>query len=247
MKNIKPTVILFSSKKGGCGKTTSSVTVATELNKRNPELKTVHLDYDLRNQSNKFNEKRKEDQQFPEIFNANYHLQDTYKNTEADIVRFVEDLKEFHKIIIIDTSANDSKDMRVLSQLADIIFIPTSDSDNDLDQTQETLELMKENILDNPVFRGFGHTVKVLINNVNAHRFNSKFRIINNVKDYLKDFDSSFFMNSVISSRVSYRKILATGKIASEIDAKAKPEIDNLINEIEELIITKQQLTKEVA
>jgi len=247
MINNNSQLIVITNLKGGASKTTTTETVAVGIKTKNPARKTVIVDFDLRNQSNKFIEKRKEHTNLSEIESVNFHFQDAYKNTEEDIVEFIKDLKESFEVIIIDTSANDSKDFRILVQLADIVIVPTSDSDNDLDQTHETLALIKSIVLDNPAFKAFDHTVKVLINNVNAHKFNSKYGIIKNVKSYLKDFDSSFFMNSVVSSRAAYKKMLSTGKIASEINVKAKPEIDSLITEIEELITLKQQLNKKVA
>ena len=238
-----PISICIMSLKGGVSKTTIANHLYTGINTYLGKSYPLLLDFDLRNQSNKFNSHRQSVFDFPEINNASFN-EVVDEVTPKAIVDLLGNLNE-HLIKVFDNSANDSTAARTTAQCSDIIYIPTSDTANDLDITCETLQLLEEIILNNPNLDSSSYTIKVIPARIRAYNGIQKINKLKKIKAYISErlpqfSDDSYYSKAFITDRVAYHDNLITGKCAHEIDPKCEIDVKSLMDEVAELIIDKQ-------
>jgi len=205
-------VITFAHKKGGTGKTSNCINAAVELSK---EFDTIVVDLDSLKQTTKFNNRRSKPFNQVEISDHKGFIE-LIKNTQGE-----------GKLIIVDLGGYDSDLSRYVLLLTDLIIIPLSKSDNDLDGLVEFSSIMQEVI----ETQDTDIKCKILVNRV--HHADTKTHKL--LKDSLsapafKKFD---IFDTVIRENRYYGEMLGTGKAITE-HTSGTPAIlvNNLIKEI---------------
>lgn len=207
-------VIVIAHQKGGVGKTTISINIAVTLAQK---LNVKIIDFDVQKQFTKFNEKRKDKLNLLKI------------NSKEELIKTIKDEKD--ALFIIDLGGYDSELSRTVLMLSDMIIIPASSSDNDLDGLVQFTNIIKE--IQNK--RGNDIHCNLLVNRIH-HADTSTLRAFKNFtkdKAYLNCFDSTLFQKAI------YTKMLSSGKAVTELTEptdSANIQITQLTNEIETII-----------
>jgi len=203
-----PYVIVFAHKKGGVGKTSTACNVAVEFHKRNYPLSVIDLD--SQKQTTKFNNKRKDP----------FHIEDI--NNADQLVKF---LKADKGLTIIDLGGYDSDLSRTTLLLADMVIIPLSDSDNELDGLLEFKKIMVD-----IQARQSGIDCNVLVTRVH-HADNSTHKAL---KGFVESIDGFNIFDTVLRTRKEYKRMLGTGKsVTEQTKGSGSIELLKLIDEIE--------------
>lgn len=214
-------IIAFLQIKGGVGKSTLAENVAVSF--ANEGVRVKIIDCDLRQRtSSKWVARRSE-----------YHpnLPKIYCSIQAEDLReaIVEDSKNYDTVII-DVQGRDSKSLRIALLTADIIYIPFSPSQNDIETIEELVDLLDETKMQNRE-----RTTFYILNNCSVHYL-----------DQAKEDACQFFIehSAIITPskvKISHKKIYITA--ASEglgviecNDVKAKDEILSLKEEIKQYV-----------
>lgn len=142
-----PKVISFISRKGGTGKTTNAINIATALTEMGNEVVLIESDinYSLR-------EIRKEE--LLDIQDKKGTRMPAMEQTEEiGVVKMIKDFKQAWKydFIIVDTAANITDyGINRLSVHSDIVIVPTSLSMSDTMVTELTLQNIMPALKENP-------------------------------------------------------------------------------------------------
>lgn len=201
-----PYVVVFAHQKGGSGKSTTCMNVSTELSKMVP---TIFIDFDNLQQMTKYNNNRE-------------------KPINSVVIKNEKELEQFLRndkgLTIIDLGGYDSDLSRVALLLADMIIIPMSDSDNDID--------------------GFGEFTKVIEKTFKLRTDSEAFVLINRVhhadksthRDLKKFCENSIFnvFDTIVRENKLHKRMLSTGKNVVEKQFFSKPskDIQALVQEI---------------
>ena len=211
IKIQKPYVIVVAHKKGGVGKTSTAINIAVDVYKKKYPLTVIDLD--SQKQTTKFNNKRDDQFNVKEIINSDL---------------LIDFLKHDKGITIIDLGGYDSDLARTTLLLADMVIIPLSDSDNELDGLVEFKNIMDE-------IQGIqeGILCKVLVTRVH-HADNSTHKALSN---FVEPFEGFSIFNTILRSRKEYKRMLGTGKsVPEQTGGSGAIELAKLTKEIEEII-----------
>ena len=201
-----PYVMVFAHQKGGSGKSTTCMNVATEMSK---SYDTTLIDFDSLRQTTKFNNNRE-----------NPIKQQVISN-ERELEEF---LKKDKGLTIIDLGGYDSDLSRASLILADMIIIPMSDSDNDIDGFGEFMQIIQK-------IQEVRSDVKtfVLVNRVH-HADKSTHR---DLKEFASGSSFEVF-DTVVRENKLHKRMIFSGQNVVEKQQFSKPaqEIQALVKEI---------------
>ena len=116
-------IILVACQKGGSGKTTTTVNVATELARLGHDVLIVDCDKTTKS-STTWAQDRAQDDSLPRV----HAIQKTGNVREA-----LKDLATRYDYVVVDAPGHDSQEMRTAMTVADLMVIPTRPSQFDLD------------------------------------------------------------------------------------------------------------------
>lgn len=210
-------IILIGSNKGGSGKTTTAITLASGLCLYG---ETCLIDADPQCSASRWStdrEENKEKLKYITCFQKTGNLQPTLKN-----------IKNKYKFIIIDVAGRNSRELITGMLCADILISPAQCSQLDLD----TLEELKEQVIRgkdlNRNLRVFIYHVMASTNHKVAPNNDKEF------KNFIKDFETFSILKSISCYRKIYRDVMVNGQSVLEqnTDEKAKKEAKNLIKEV---------------
>jgi len=201
-----PFVIVVAHQKGGSGKTTTCINLSVELSKL---LNTTVIDADSLKQFTTFNSKRKEP------------LNQKHISTSEALEQH---LRADDGLTIIDLGGYDSDFSRAALILSDMIIIPMSDSDNDIDGLGEFMSILEKTQSVRADIKPF-----VLVNRVH-HADKSTH---NDLSAFAKDKPFEVF-DTVIRNNKLHTKMIFTGENVVEKKPTSKPakEILSLVEEI---------------
>jgi len=204
--SLLPYLIVFAHQKGGSGKSTTCMNVSTELSKIVP---TTFIDFDKLQQMTKYNRNREEP------------INSVVIKDEKELEQF---LRNDKGLTVIDLGGYDSDLSRVVLLLADMIIIPMSDSDNDIDGFGEFTEVIEKTFELRTDSKAF-----VLVNRVH-HADKSTHRGLT------KHVENTIFnvFDTVVRDNKLHARLLSTGQNVVEKQFFSKPskEIQALVQEI---------------
>lgn len=129
-------VISFISRKGGSGKTTNAINLATSLNKIGYSILLVETDTNYTLISSRklelFKRKEKEDKHFPILASEDHRI--------AEEIKDLRENKSFDIIIIDSAGKTTDQGIRELCLESDMVIITTSLTQNDLLVTYQTVK-----------------------------------------------------------------------------------------------------------
>jgi chromosome partitioning protein len=220
IQNYRGIIISFLQLKGGVGKSTLAENTAVAFAYENNQ-KIKIIDCDLRQRTSyKWLSRRHEN--FPNKTSIFCSIQDD--NLRPSVV---EDSKNYD-VLIIDVQGKDSKSLRTALLISDVIYIPFTPSQNDIETIEELSELLDNSKAQNETCKVF-----YILNNCSTHYLdNAK----SNAVDFFNDYKETLIPSTVqISHRKVYQDASLEGLGVIEMsDKKAKEEILKLKIEIEQ-------------
>ncbi len=214
-------IVLFGHQKGGVGKSTVSINVAYQLQKKYKDL--VLLDLDSQNSAILFNQLR---------MSENLPTIKCVKESDIDFSNFINEYSgNKENLLIIDSGGYDSDVNRAALIKADIIITPVGISQIEIFGLQKFRKILKEasEALDVKI------KTNVLLNNVDSRSKNK----LRDLREYIKENNKYFnLLDSVIHTRADYKNSYGDGLTVKELNKKgtAAQEIKQLTKEILKLV-----------
>ncbi|ADN08208.1 AAA family ATPase [Sulfurimonas autotrophica] len=214
-------IVLFGHQKGGVGKSTVSINVAYQLQKKYKDL--VLLDLDSQNSAILFNQLR---------ISENLPTIKCVKESDIDFSNFINEYSgNKENLLIIDSGGYDSDVNRAALIKADIIITPVGISQIEIFGLQKFRKILKEasEALDVKI------KTNVLLNNVDSRSKNK----LRDLREYIKENNKYFnLLDSVIHTRADYKNSYGDGLTVKELNKKgtAAQEIKQLTKEILKLV-----------
>ncbi|MFT4463514.1 MAG: AAA family ATPase [Sodalis sp. (in: enterobacteria)] len=207
-------IILIGSQKGGCGKSTTCVNIASELVRQGKDV--VLVDADRQGTSSNWISDRNNAGDLNRI-----HSIQKFDNIRETLL----DLKARYDYVVVDTASRDSREVRTGMTAADIILVPFRPSQPDLDTLPRMNDIITEAQDINPALRAVAMLTMAPIN-----------PIINETAEaraYLRDYPQLKLLAAVIRDRKIYRDGMSEGKGVVEMNnSKAKAELQCLVKEL---------------
>lgn len=211
-------IITVGTTKGGVGKSSVTVNLAAELARQN--IRCIIVDADPTATAHIWGQDRGE--RSPEL----PHI--TVTPLRGQIRKNLLDLEEAYGTVLVDVGGHDSQEFRQAGVTSDLLIVPTTTSQADLDSLDKVSPLLKE-------FKDFNPdlTVKGLFNKVETNP-QSAGRIKEARAYVVADFPEIPFYDAVMHDRKSYQDVMRVGRGVIEWDDyKAKAEFQVLVKEIQ--------------
>lgn len=207
------------NEKGGSGKTTLAINLATKLNTKN---KTLLIDLDPQKSISAFLSFRDESE-MPFDFKC---------SNNEELQSLIAQALQNYTNIVIDTGGRDSKEMRSAMVYSDICIIPTIPNGLDASVLDKMLDYLKEAKKIQNKLKGF-----VLITKANSNPFLKN--KIKEFQEFLKSKNSKkdfYLLESILYEREAYKESILQGKGITENlknSEKAQEEFLQVFQELE--------------
>lgn len=213
-------IISITNEKGGSGKTTIAVNLASYFSNKGDNVLLV--DSDPQGSVRAFIESRMQENK-----ELNFTSISLLGNS---IAQQIHKLKSNYDLVIIDTGGRDSAEMRGAMSVANISIVPIIPSQYDIAVLNKMIELHSQ-------ARIFNTDSKVLFAISKAHTNPILKKNISDLKEFIesKKKDFMFLMNSVIYDRIAYQNAVKLGLGINEMpqkDNKAFNEFEMFAKEI---------------
>jgi chromosome partitioning protein len=213
-------IILIGGKKGGSGKSTITMNLASELARQKKDVMIV--DTDRQSSTAEWATERIRNQStLPEIFCVQ-----KYNEIHTTLL----DLNKRYEYILVDTAGRDAPELRSAMIVANKLLIPVRPSQLDLNTIPDMQKIIQESKLVNPNLL----TLAVL----SMAPTNPIVNEAKEAQEFLAEFPSITLLKTIVRDRKIYRDAVSEGLGVVEIDKtnesarKAKKEIQDLAKEI---------------
>lgn len=207
-------IILFAHVKGGVGKSTLAVNVATELQRLGRDVILIEADPSVHTVSNWARDREESGRQKITCVQKSGNLHSTLK-----------DFAGRYDTVVVDAAGKDSKEMRTALTAAHIVVAPMQPSQADLDAVETFATTVNEARDFNPLLKAVG-----VFNRASTNTFATD---VSEGRAYLVDFPELEMAQTVIHERKAYQRCLEDGRGVVELsDSKAKAEIQLLTQEV---------------
>ena len=213
-------IILIGGKKGGSGKSTITMNLASELARQKKDVMIV--DTDRQSSTAEWATERIRNQStLPEIFCVQ-----KYNEIHTTLL----DLNKRYEYVLVDTAGRDAPELRSAMIVANKLLIPVRPSQLDLNTIPDMQKIIQESKLVNPNLL----TLAVL----SMAPTNPIVNEAKEAQEFLAEFPSITLLKTIVRDRKIYRDAVSEGLGVVEIDKtnesarKAKKEIQDLAKEI---------------
>ena len=207
-------IIMLCSQKGGCGKSTLSVNIASFLASMKKDC--ILVDSDIQKTASTWAMDREENKTLPRIPSVQKH-----ENIRGTLL----DLSSRYEYVIVDSPGRDSKEMRTGITASDLLIIPLKCSQPDLDTVPRMKLIIDEAREFNPQMKAMTLLTMVSTNPAVTEKEESK--------KYLEQYPELPLIDSMIHERKVYRDCMSQGKGVHELkNIKAAGEMKQLVKEI---------------
>lgn len=213
-------IILIGGKKGGSGKSTITMNLASELARQKKDVMIV--DTDRQSSTAEWATERIRNQStLPEIFCVQ-----KYNEIHTTLL----DLNKRYEYVLVDTAGRDAPELRSAMIVANKLLIPVRPSQLDLNTIPDMQKIIQESKLVNPNLL----TLAVL----SMAPTNPIVNEAKEAQEFLAEFPSITLLKTIVRDRKIYRDAVSEGLGVVEIDKtnesarKAKKEIQDLVKEI---------------
>ena len=207
-------IILFGHLKGGVGKSTILVNIATELQRLGKDVVIVEADPSVHTASNWARDREEAGYQRIQCVQKLGNIRSTLL-----------DLSERYDIVLVDAAGKDSKEMRTAMTAAKIIVVPMQPSQADMDSTEDLVKTIEEARDFNPGLKAIG-----VFNRASTNNFSTD---VTEGHAYMATFPEVPMAQTTLHERKSYKTCLEDGRGVVEMkDSKARAEIQLLAQEV---------------
>lgn len=208
-------ILLIGNHKGGVGKSTLTVNLATTFQQQGKNVTIVEADPSIRTAS-----------RWADDRDELGHGSIMTLRKEGRLGATLSELNDSYDVVLVDTAGKDSKELRSAMVVADLMLIPARPAQADLDATVDLMQMIDEAQDMNPSLIPL-----IVISQASTHSMSSDAQ---EAKSYLQQAaPSANLADVVIHHRKAYQVALAAGKAVTEgADSKAKAEIQLLAQEI---------------
>ena len=213
-------IILIGGKKGGSGKSTITMNLASELARQKKDV--IIVDTDRQSSTAEWATERIRNQStLPEIFCVQ-----KYNEIHTTLL----DLNKRYEYVLVDTAGRDAPELRSAMIVANKLLIPVRPSQLDLNTIPDMQKIIQESKLVNPNLL----TLAVL----SMAPTNPIVNEAKEAQEFLAEFPSITLLKTIVRDRKIYRDAVSEGLGVVEIDKtsesarKAKKEIQDLVKEI---------------
>lgn len=206
-------LILIGHHKGGVGKSTITVNLAAELQRRGRKVCIVEADPTVHTTSIWAADR-------VEAGGAPIKTEQVSGNLYTKLIN----LDKAHDVVLVDAAGKDSKELRTAMTACDLLLAPLLPSQPDLDTSKSLLATVKEARKFNPDLKLMG-----VLNRVSPHVWDDE---EGEARTYMTKYPDLVLARTVLHDRKVFRKAMGDGKGAVETrDRKAKAEIQLLLQE----------------
>lgn len=206
-------ILLLGSQKGGCGKSTIAINIASYLVNQGKDV--VLVDADIQQSSANWVRDRDETT-LPKV-----HCVQRY----GDIKSTLKDLNERYEYVVVDVAGHDSKELRTALLVADKLVVPFRPSQFDLDTLPHLNEVIDQAMSFNEKVQSYGLLTLAPTNPAIAE--------VQQANDYLKDYPLFKALKATIHDRKVYRDVVAEGKgVIESNNPKAVKEFTEFMQEV---------------
>lgn len=210
-------ILLFSSQKGGVGKTTLATNTVVELQRRGHSV--VLIDSDSQQSSMRWTADREEQGTSPAVLSM-------FK--PGNLFNTLQELAKTYDHVVVDLPGKDSQEQRTALACADIAVAPCQPSQFDADTLPLLVAVADEARNFNPSLN-----LKAVINRASV---NPKDRDVLDTADFINELEGIELMRTVIHDRKPFKSAAALGFSVVEgpevTHAKASLEIQHFVDEI---------------
>lgn len=207
-------IIVIGSQKGGCGKSTTTVSVCAALASQGKDI--VLVDADRQTTAANWAADRDQDGILPPV-----HCVQKYDNIRSTLI----DLDKRYEYVVVDAAGRDSRELRTGITAAHMLIVPFRPSQPDLDTLPRMQEIITQAQDLNPDLQVYG----LLTMNPTNPSVNEEAE----AREYFQEFPIIQPLKTMIYDRKVYRDSMSVGKGVTEMNnPKAKTEIENLLREI---------------
>lgn len=207
-------IILFGHLKGGVGKSTILVNIATELQRLGKDVVIVEADPSVHTASNWARDREEAGHQRIQCVQKLGNLRSTLL-----------DLAERYDFVLVDAAGKDSKEMRTAMTAARIIVVPMQPSQADMDSTEDLVTTIEEARDFNPELKAMG-----VFNRASTNNFSTD---VTEGHAYMVAYPEVPMAQTTLHERKSYKTCLEDGRGVVEMkDGKARAEIQLLAQEV---------------
>ncbi|WP_342265135.1 division plane positioning ATPase MipZ [Cardinium endosymbiont of Philonthus spinipes] len=214
-------IVAFLQVKGGSGKSTLTQNLAVSFVHSNLKVKIIACDIRQRTCSKWVSRRNEYHSDKPKIFSS---IQvDDLKNS------VIEDSKNYD-VVIIDVQGSDSKSLRTALLISDIVYIPFTPSQNDVEVIEELYGLLEDTQFQNNNRKTF-----YILNNCSVHYLDQS---ISDAELFFKDYTHILVPSQIrVYNRKVYKVASSEGLGVIEMnDLKSKIEMLNLKKEVESYV-----------
>lgn len=207
-------IVLVASRKGGCGKSTTTMNLCAWLTRQGSDV--ILVDADRQATSSNWINDRRENGDLPPI-----QCVQKYDNIRDTLV----DLDKRYEYVVTDAAGRDSREMRTAMLTAHKLIVPLRCSQADLDTLSHMEEIITQAKDLNPSLQAFAL--------LSMAPTNPAVNEIEEASQVLADFPSLKLLNTIIRDRKVYRDALSAGRGVYEMkNEKAIDEIESLATEV---------------
>lgn len=207
-------LILIGHQKGGVGKSTITVNLAAELQRRGRDVCIVEADPTVRTASTWAADRE-------EAGGAPIQTVRLDGNLRSSLL----DLDTRFDVVLVDAAGKDSKELRTAMTACDLLLAPLQPSQADLDTSASLLDTVS-------AAKDFNEALKVMgvLNRVSTHVFDEEEA---EARTYMRHYPDMPLARTCLHERKVFRSSLAEGRGVVEMkDPKAKAEIQLLTEEV---------------
>lgn len=208
-------IISVASSKGGVGKSTLATSFASALALRGADVVLIDTDVGQAS-SRRWADRRARNTRAPRV---------TCIERSGDLEFALADISKKWDIAIVDVAGRDSSDLRGALMMSDIVLVPTSSAQTELEATAGFSPLLRRAAALNPEMRSL-----VVLNRLSTHPHAADSE---NVRAALEGVPGLTIARSELRSRLAYDRATILGLGVLEYsDSKAKKEFAALLAEV---------------
>ena len=206
-------IVLIGSQKGGCGKSTIAINIASYLANQDKDVVLVDAD---RQQSSANWVKDRDETDLPKV-----HCVQRYDDVKSTL----KDLATRYEYVVVDVAGHDSKELRTAMLVADLLVVPFRPSQFDLDTLPHLTEVIDQAQSFNEKLKAYGL--------LTLAPTNPSVSEVQQAGEYLADFPIFTALHSVVHDRKVYRDSISEGKgVIEATNPKAKEEFTAFMSEL---------------